>query len=141
MGCVSKDWEGIKLPEVDTSSFDETKSEKIRNFLKRHANSFPREDVIGFSDTVRNKVNTYDDSPVSQPYRRIPPNQLMEVKAHIQKLLDQGVIKPSHSPYASPIVLARKKDGSLRMCIDYRRLNAKTCRDSFPLPRIEEALD
>ena len=65
----------------------------------------------------------------------------MEVKAHIQKLLDQGVIKPSHSPYASPIVLARKKDGSLRMCIDYRRLNAKTCRDSFPLPRIEEALD
>ena len=139
--CVGKDWEGIKLPEVDTSRFDETESEKIRNFLKRHASSFPREDEIGFSDTVRHKVNTYDDSPVSQPYRRIPPNQLMEVKAHIQKLLDQGVIKPSHSPYASPIVLARKKDGSLRMCIDYRRLNAKTCRDSFPLPRIEEALD
>ena len=76
----------------------------------RHASSFPREDETGFSDTVRHKMNTYDDSPVSQPYRRIPPNQLMEVKAHIQKLLDQGVIKPSHSPYASPIVLARKKD-------------------------------
>ena len=86
--CVGKDWEGIKLPEVDTSRFDETESEKIRNFLKRHASSFPREDEIGFSDTVRHKVNTYDDSPVSQPYRRIPPNQLMEVKAHIQKLLD-----------------------------------------------------
>ena len=138
---VKYGWEGIKLPEVDTSRFDETESEKIRNLLKRHASSFPREDEIGFSDTVRHKVNTYDDSPVSQPYRRIPPNQLMEVKVHIQKLLDQGVIKPSHSPYASPIVLARQKDGSLRMCIDYRRLNAKTCRDSFPLPRIEEALD
>ena len=56
-------------------------------------------------------------------------------------MLDQGVIKPSHSPYASLIVLARKKDGSLRMCIDYRRLNAKMCKDYFPLPRTEEALD
>ena len=98
MGYVGKDWEGIRLPEVDTSKFDETETGKIRNLLKRHASSFPREDEIGFSDTVQYKVNTYDDSPVSQPYRRIPPSQLMEVKAHIQKLLDQGVIKPTTVP-------------------------------------------
>ena len=103
--------QSIKLPEVYTTRFDETESEKIVNILQRHASSFSQEDEIGFSDTVQHKVNTYDDSPMSQPYRRIPLNQLMEVKAHIQKLLDQGVIKPSHSPYATQIVLARK-DGS-----------------------------
>ncbi|XP_062407933.1 uncharacterized protein LOC134099157 [Sardina pilchardus] len=63
------------------------------------------------------------------------------VKAHINQLLEAQVIRESCSPYASPIVLVRKKDGSLRMCVDYRQLNVKTRRDAFPLPRIEESLD
>ena len=56
-------------------------------------------------------------------------------------MLDQGVIEPSDSPWASPVVLVRKKDGSLRYCIDYRRLNSVTIKDSYPLPRIDESLD
>lgn len=130
-----------ELPHIDLTNFTKKQSEEIHKLLRDHRTCFPTEGELGFSDTVRHEVNTTDDVPVSQPYRRIPPNQLMEVKAHIHKLLEQGVIKPSHSAYASPIVLARKKDGSLRMCVDYRRLNAKTVRDSFPLPRIEETLD
>lgn len=63
------------------------------------------------------------------------------MKAHINQLLESQVIRESSSPYASPIVLVRKKDESLRMCVDYRPLNSKTRKDAFPLPRIEESLD
>ncbi|PIK59004.1 putative thy-1 membrane glycoprotein isoform X1 [Apostichopus japonicus] len=64
-----------------------------------------------------------------------------EVKQHIRDMLEHGVIKESHSPWAAPIVIVKKKDGSLRFCVDYRKLNAKTRKDAHPLPRIEEALD
>ncbi|KAG1930572.1 interleukin-1 receptor accessory protein-like 1-A [Pimephales promelas] len=73
--------------------------------------------------------------------KRIPPSEYEVVKAHINQLLETQVIRESCSPYASPIVLVKKKDGSLRLCVDYRHLNAKTRRDAFPLPRIEETLD
>lgn len=63
------------------------------------------------------------------------------VKEHIRQLLESQVIRESCSPYSSPIVLVTKKDGSLRLCVDYRQLNSKTRRDAYPLPRIEESLD
>jgi hypothetical protein len=63
------------------------------------------------------------------------------MKEHIQKLLGSSVIRESHSPYASPIVLVRKKNGSLLLCVDYRKLNLRTQKDSFPLPRKDESLD
>ena len=70
--------------------------------------------------------------------RPIPPQDLEEVKHHIQEMLDAKIISPSCSPYASPIVLVRKKNGSLRICVDYRKVNARTVKDSYPLPIIEE---
>lgn len=63
------------------------------------------------------------------------------MKEHIVQLLAAEVIRESSSPYASPIVLVRKKDGSIRLCVDYRQLNIKTMKDAFPFPRIEESLD
>lgn len=87
------------------------------------------------------EIPLVDDAPVRQPYRRIPPSQYETVKAHIQQLLESQVIRESSSPYSSPIILVTKKDGSLRLCVDYRQLNSKTCRDAYPLPRIEESLD
>ena len=70
------------------------------------------------TEVVKHRIKTEDAIPVTQPYRRIPPNQYQEVKEHIQKLLDSSIIRESHSPYASPIVLVRKKNGSLRLCVD-----------------------
>jgi hypothetical protein len=64
-----------------------------------------------------------------------------EVRAHIKQLLNQNIIRKSSSPYAAPVVIVRKHDQSIRLCVDYRQLNKKTIRDAYPLPRIEEALD
>ena len=63
------------------------------------------------------------------------------MKQHLQELLDKGVTAPSQSDYASPIVLLRKKSSALRLCVDYRLLNANCCRDRYSFPRIEEFLD
>jgi hypothetical protein len=86
-------------------------------------------------------LKTTDEVPVAQPYRRIPPNQLKEVQDHIRGLLEQKVIVESHSAYAAPVVVCRKKDNSIRLCVDYRKLNAKTIGDAYPLPRIQESFD
>ena len=112
------------------------------SLLKNHAHAFATSsDDLGYTDAVHHKIRTADDIPVTQPHLRVPPTQYQEVKDHIHKLLDNGIIRESHSPYASPVVLVRKKDGSLRLCVDYRKLNAKTVKDAFPLPRIDESLD
>ena len=83
------------------------------------------DDDIGCTSTVTHKIRLTDNAPISQHYRRIPPSQFDEVKQHIRKLLQNGVIRESTSPFSSPIVLVRKKDNSLRLCVDYRKLNEK----------------
>lgn len=90
---------------------------------------------------ISHEIPLLDSVPVRQRYRRIPPSDYEAVKAHINQLLQTQVIRESSSPFATPIVLVKKKDGSLRMCVDYRQLNARTRKDAFPLPRIEESLD
>ncbi|PIK58589.1 Transposon Ty3-I Gag-Pol polyprotein [Apostichopus japonicus] len=101
----------------------------------------PARGDLGFCDKVEHRIILLDDKPVKVPHRRIPPHRWKEVRDHLQQLLSRQIIRESSSPYASPVVLVRKKDNSLRMCVDYRALNAKTHRDAYPIPRIEEALD
>lgn len=90
---------------------------------------------------ISHNIPLLDDVPVRQRYRRIPPSEYEAVKAHINQLLESQVIRESSSPYASPIVLVWKKDGSLRLCVANRLLNSKTRKDAFPLPCIKESLD
>ena len=99
------------------------------------------EDDLGYTTTVTHKIQTVDELPVKVPHRTIPPNRMEEVKQHMQKLLRQNIIRPSNSPYAAPVVLVRKPDNSLRLCVDYCQLNMKTVKDAYPLPRIQDALD
>ena len=63
------------------------------------------------------------------------------VDAEVTKMLEQGVVKPSSSPWSSPIVMVKKKDGSWRFCVDYRKLNSVTRQDAYPLPRIDATID
>lgn len=90
---------------------------------------------------VRHRIEFTNVTPFEQRFRRIPPSMMDEVRSHLQQLLTAGVIRRSHSPWASNIVIARKKDGILKMCVDYRMLNRRTHKDAYGLPRIEEILD
>lgn len=96
---------------------------------------------LGHCNIIPHRVQLTDSKPISLPYRRIPPQDMKEVRDQLQELLDKGIIRKSNSPYGSPVVIVRKKNGTIRLCIDYRQLNAKTIGDAFPLPRIEEALE
>ena len=82
-----------------------------------------------------------DTTPFKEWFRRILPPQVDKVREHLKLMLDAGAIWPSNSPWCNAVVLVRKKDGSLRFCIDFRRLISLTKKDSHPLPRICETLD
>ena len=86
-------------------------------------------------------ISTEDDIPVKLPDRRISPLLVPEVQKILKTWLHDGIIKQSNSPYASQLVLVRKKCGKLRACLDFRILNKKTIKDAFPLPSIDAALD
>jgi hypothetical protein len=80
-------------------------------------------------------------APISKRSYRMPPNELVELKIQLQDLLDKGFIRPSASPWGSPALFVKKKDHSLRLCVDYRPLNAVTIKNKYPLPRIDTLFD
>ncbi|CAH1247195.1 RTL1 [Branchiostoma lanceolatum] len=128
--------------DADLTNLTGEQVQKLRALLTKHKNTFSRDKHdFGRTNIVTHRIPTGTAPPSREPYRRIPPALRAEVKEHINMMLDQDVIRPSSSPWASPVVLIRKKDGGLRFCVDYRKLNAVTHRDAFPLPRIEESLD
>jgi hypothetical protein len=80
-------------------------------------------------------------TPISKRPYRMPPKELAELKTQLQELLDKGYIHPSSSPWGCPALFVKKKDGSLRLCVDYRPLNAVTIKNKYPLPRIDVLFD
>ena len=79
--------------------------------------------------------------PISIPPYRRDPTELRELKAQLEELLSKGFIRPSISPWRAPVLFVKKKNGSLRLCIDYKQLNRVTIRNQYPLPRIDELFD
>ena len=79
--------------------------------------------------------------PISKAPYRMAPLELQELKEQLQELLDRGFIRPSVSPWGAPVLFVKKKDGSMRLCIDYRELNRITIRNRYPLPRIDDLFD
>ena len=107
--------------------------------------------LLNFSDVLKPQpgrtelstfvINTGDHDPVCGPHWRIPPKWLEEVRKQVDDLLDLGIIVPSVSPWASSVVMVKKKDGGVRICVDYRALNACTQPDPYLMPLIEDILD
>uniref|UniRef100_A0A8C1Y575 Gypsy retrotransposon integrase-like protein 1 n=2 Tax=Cyprinus carpio TaxID=7962 RepID=A0A8C1Y575_CYPCA len=134
--------ERAQIDAVELGSLPDEEQSKVRVLLQQYQSIFAiNESDLGCTNLISHDIPLVDETPVRQRHRRIPPSEYETVRAHINQLLESQVIRESCSPYASPIVLVKKKDGSLRLCVDYRQLNAKTRRDAFPLPRIEESLD
>ena len=95
----------------------------------------------GCTDITEHVIEVSDASPIRLPPYRLPHSYRETVKAEIQEMLKQGIIEPSTSDWAAPLVLVKKKDGSLRLCVDFRRLNSVTKADAYPMPRVDEMLD
>ena len=114
----------------------------LRAFLLKHKNLFPKNDNdLGRADLVVRDIHIGDTRPIRLPPRRVPFALQPELEANLSSMLEKGVAELGQSPWASPVVLVRKKDGSIRFCVDYRRLNAVTQYDAYPLPRIDETFE
>ena len=95
----------------------------------------------GKTDVIEHTIDTGDAEPIRQRGRRVPHALRPLVEEQIDRMIESGIVRPSNSSWASPIVLVRKKDGTYRFCVDYRSVNAVAVKDSFPLPRIDETFD
>ena len=116
---------------------------QIRDLLEEFedviATSF--EDIKGSKVKYQHEIDTGDHKPFRRAPYRIPPNHKKWVEDEINEMLKNGIIRESHSPWASPAILVHKKDGTLRMCMDYCELNKLTKKDAFPIPRITDILE
>ncbi|MCG8076676.1 MAG: reverse transcriptase family protein [Candidatus Thiodiazotropha taylori] len=116
--------------------------QEVAQLLCKYSNVFSEsDDDIGRTGIIKHKIPTGMNRPIKQQPRRIPVHMNKEVDEQIDKMLQDKIIQPSKSPWASCIVMVMKKDGSNRFCVDYRKLNDVTVKDSYPLPRIDESLD
>ena len=133
--------EGKKM-KWDLSHLDQEKREKLEKVLFKVDDMFSKDEAdIGEIKDFKMAINLVDDVPVNAAYRKIPPHLYAEVKNYVEDLRMNGWIRESYSSYSSPIVCVRKKDGQMRLCVDYRALNSKTIPDSQPIPRIQDILD
>ena len=139
--------QALLLDKLDLSGLEAwptEQAEKARSLLQEYHNIFSLEKHdMGHTNTTKHKIilKDPDTPPFRERFCRIPPPQLDEVREHLKLMLDAGVVRPSNSPWCNAVVLVRKKDGLLRFCINFRRLNALTVKDSHPLPRICETLE
>ena len=115
--------------------------QQLNGLFKEFSDVFSQgEDDLGCNPLLEHTIETHGP-PLRQPYRRQNPAVRWEEMAQVQQILASDVIRPSNSPWASPVVMVKKKDGSLRFCVDFRQLNAATVKDAHPLPRIDDLLD
>ena len=115
--------------------------QQLNELFKEFQDVFSQgDDDLGNTPLMEHGIETHGP-PLRQPYRRQNPAVRREEMTQVQQMLSSNVIRPSNSPWASPVVMVRKKDGSLRFCVDFRQLNAATIKDAHPLPRIDDLLD
>ncbi len=130
-----------KMVEKCASDLGVEQREQLLQLLIEFADIFAEEGELGRTDRITHNIDTGSAPPIRQSVRRVPVCQKTELKDLLTDMEKKEVIRPSNSPWASPIVLVRKRDGSHRFCVDYRKLNAVTRKDAYPIPRIDDTLD
>ena len=109
--------------------------QRLTRIIHNRSNVFSKHEYdLGYTDILQHHIDIGDSKPFRQPLRRFPPAHHNIIDEHVNTMLHQGVITPASSPFASNVVLARKKDGTYRCCVDYRQLNDITKKDAYPLP-------
>ncbi|CAL9692089.1 unnamed protein product [Knipowitschia caucasica] len=139
---VDPDAKPVTLPDLGDCYLTDDQRQKLSELLERHCNVFRTGG--GFTKAtgvIKHHINTNGSLPVRKRAYRTSPDKRREIDRQVQRLLADGVIEESCSPWSSPVVLVRKKDNTWRFCVDYRGLNAVTVRDAHPLPRVDDTLD
>ena len=128
--------------EINKNDFSDEELKRGKYFILDYSDIFSNSYTdVGYTNIVQHRIGLLEDKTFKQRYRRIPPSMYDEGKVYLQQLLDMNIIWPSHSPWASNVALVKKKDNSLRMCVDYRMLNKNSKKDSYALQCIAELLD
>ena len=131
----------VKL-DLDDTELNGAQKKKLQDLCNKYKDIFATKTTeLGKASGVKQKIVLKNETPFQERARRIPPGMYQEVKQHIKEMLACGAIRHSNSPWASNVVFVRKKDGSLRLCLDFRKLNSQTVRDAYMLPLIETTLD
>ncbi|GBN25970.1 Retrovirus-related Pol polyprotein from transposon 17.6, partial [Araneus ventricosus] len=136
--------ESLRLPSIleNLEGLNEEQRTAVKELLQEFQNLFSTSDSdVGRCNMTQHRINTGNHSPIKQYPRRLPLAKKEEAERLVKEMVDNGTIEESSGPWASPIVLVKKKDGSTRFCVDYRKLNDITIKDSYPLPRIDDTLD
>lgn len=116
--------------------------DRLLTLLNDYRDCFALElDELGRTSISEMHIKLQDDVPISYKPYRLPYTEKLVVRNLVNELLDSGIVRESNSSYASPIVLVKKKNGEYRLCVDYRALNKKTIKDSYPMPVIDDQLD
>ncbi|GBN70184.1 Retrovirus-related Pol polyprotein from transposon 297 [Araneus ventricosus] len=136
--------ESLRLPSIleNLEGLNEEQRTAVKELLQEFQNLFSTSDSdVGRCNMTQHRINTGNHPPIKQYPRRLPLAKKEEAERLVKEMVDNGIIEESSGPWASPIVLVKKKDGSARFCVDYRKLNEITIKDSYPLPRIDDTLD
>ena len=130
------------MPDLSDSILSTDDKVKFRDLFVKYRDVFALSDSeLGRTSLVQHVNNTGDATRIKQmPYRTLPEGK-QEIDRQVNNTLERGIIQESVSAWSSPVVLVKKKDGSMRFCVDYRKLNKVTKKDSFPLPLIADTLD
>ncbi len=130
------------LFQSSKSGLSSEQSDELARLLSEFGDIFAQHDLdLGEFQEIQHRIRTVDERPVQLRMRRTPLGFEKEEEKHLKSMLEAGVIEESVSDWCAAPVLIRKKDGTVRYCLDYRKLNAKTVKDAFPLPLIEECMD
>ena len=132
----------ITIQALLPAELTELQREKFLALLSHYADVMAMDnDDLGRTNILSHRIETNGARPIRQQARRVPLPHRERIQELLKDILRKEVISPSTSPWASPIVLVKKKDGSTRFCVDYRKVNEVTRKDAYPIPRVDDTLD
>ena len=128
--------------DLENSALSSEEQSRLQELLNDYRDIFAvYPDELGRTNIIQHYIETGDHPPIQSRPCRVPHVQKEAIEKHIDDMLHRNVIQPSVSPWASPVVLVPKSNGSSRLCVDFRKVNKITKEDSYPLPLISESLE